>query len=108
MSRQLYLRMASAALLVALAFIILGLDPMLGADPTAGFAVSTPAVSVDRSLKGDRLPVGDPAISVAPDWQHEFSATPETGRAHIPIGCDPSFSPISSASAAGVYGRCVA
>ncbi|MGO9004964.1 MAG: hypothetical protein ACLQB4_04265 [Beijerinckiaceae bacterium] len=106
MARVMYLRIASVLGLFALAFLIVGLDPFLGADPTAGasFTNRTPAVVVNRSRKGDRL-------SIAPDWQGEFGSQPLTRpsaapRAQIPVGCDPAFSPITS-PAANVYRRCL-
>jgi hypothetical protein len=106
MARVMYLRIASVLGLFALAFLIVGLDPFLGADPTAGasFTNGTPAVVVNRSRKGDRLPI-------APDWQSEFGSQPLTRpsaapHAQIPVGCDPAFSPIAS-PAANVYRRCL-
>jgi hypothetical protein len=105
MATQSYFRMASTAGLLALAFVFVGLDPFLGA-PTAATA---PAFTVDRSLKGDRLPVTNSTILNAPDWQSEFGARPSTGpRAQMPVGCDPAFSPISAPASENVYRRCMA
>lgn len=65
---------------------------------------TTPAVSVDRTLKGDRLP------RVAPmDKSHQLGlpVAPEHGRYEkIPVGCDPAFSPISAPRLAKVFRRC--
>jgi hypothetical protein len=106
MAKQLSLRMASAIGLLALALFFLGIDPFLSVD--AGLTGAAPAVSVDRSLKGDRLPLSHPAISYMPDWQAEFDIRPRTQpRAQIPLGCDPVFSPIQAPAAANVYGRCL-
>jgi hypothetical protein len=115
MVRSLYVRIVSALGLFALAFLLLGLDPFLGSDPTVGavFSNRTPAVAVDRSRKGDRL-------FIAPDWQGEFGSQefgsqpglqpnlqPSEPRAQIPVGCDGAFSPITSPSVANIYRRCI-
>lgn len=106
MAKQLSLRMASAVGLLALALFLLGIDPFLSGD--AGRTGAAPAVSVDRSLKGDRLPLSHPAIFDLPDWQAEFDFQPSTQpRARIPFGCDPVFSPIQAPAAANVYRRCL-
>ncbi len=67
---------------------------------------STPAASVNRALKGDRLPTAKPTA-----WQHEFRppVTPlqSQSRARVPVGCDTSFSPISSPRLANVFRRCL-
>jgi hypothetical protein len=98
--------MASAVGLVALALCFLGIAPFLSVE--AGLTGTAPAVSVDRSLKGDRLPLSNPAISGMPDWQAEFDIQPRTQpRAQIPIGCDPVFSPIQAPAAANIYRRCL-
>jgi hypothetical protein len=99
------LRMASAAGIVTLAFLFVGAVPFIGSG--AGLTGPTPpAVSVNRTLKGDRLPL-------APDWQGDFGAqrSSQPGvapRAQIPFGCDPAFSPIFSAAGKNVYRRCMA
>jgi hypothetical protein len=71
----------------------------------AGLYATTPAVAVDRTLKGDRLPV-----SRLIDWPSEPGSTMSPARlpAEIPTGCDPAFSPISSPAMAHVFRRCVA
>ena len=65
---------------------------------------STPAASVNRALKGDRLPTAKPTA-----WQHEFRppVTPLQSRARVPVGCDTAFSPISSPRLANVFRRCL-
>jgi hypothetical protein len=98
MAKALFVRTASAAGLLALALFFVGVDPFLSAG-----ADLTGAPAVNRSLKGDRLPVIKPAI--APDWQNEFGAKP---RAQIPFACDAAFSTISSSLAVNSYGRCMA
>jgi hypothetical protein len=106
MAKQLSLRMASAAGLLVLALLFLGIAPFLSVD--AGLTGMAPAISVDRSLKGDRLPLSNPAIADLPNWQAEFDVQPRAQpRAQIPLGCDPAFSPIQAPAAANVYRRCL-
>jgi hypothetical protein len=70
--------------------------------PSTGFLVFTPAVSVDRSLKSDRLPL-DPSAD-----KTEMPAPSAPVRGTIPIGCDRAFSPISAPRLANVFRRCAA
>jgi hypothetical protein len=111
MARQLYLRIASAFGLVALAALFVGIDPFLGVGAT--LSSQTPAVSVNRTLKGDRLPVANSAILDVPDGQARFAGQPSgERRAQTPFACDPAFSlirsPNSAAASANVYRRCMA
>jgi hypothetical protein len=73
--------------------------------PRSAMFLGTP--SVNRLLKGDRLPTISPAV-----WPHELGlpvppARPES-RKKIPVGCDAAFSPISAPRLADVFGRCTA
>ena len=111
MARQLYLRIVSAFGLVALAALFVGIDPFLGVSAT--LSSQTPAVSVNRTLKGDRLPVANSAILDVPDGQARFAGQPSgERRAQTPFACDPAFSlirsPNSAAASANVYRRCMA
>jgi hypothetical protein len=111
MARQLYLRIVSAFGLVALAALFVGIDPFLGVGAT--LSGQTPAVSVNRTLKGDRLPIANSAILDVPDGQALLARQPriET-RAQTPFACDPAFSlirsPNSPPASANVYRRCMA
>ncbi len=111
MVRQLYLRIVSAFGLVALAALFVGIDPFLSAG--ASLTSQTLAVSVNRALKGDRLPIANSAILDGPDRQARFARQPgiET-RAQTPFACDPAFSlirsPNSPPASANVYRRCMA
>ena len=119
MAKHVFIRMASAAGVLTLALFLLGLDPFLAFAPSAGAVFNgTPSQPVNRTLKGDRLPM--PALAAfktkdwVPDWQgqfnDEFKSLPpvqSASRAQIPVGCDPAFSPISSPRLAGVYRRCM-
>lgn len=106
MVRQLILRAAGAAGLLTLALFFVGVDPFLSAG--AGLA-KTPAISVNRALKGDRLPLSSPALVNLPNWQNEFGnlRNPQP-QAQKPFACDPAFSPIFASKAANFYGRCLA
>jgi hypothetical protein len=112
MAKQLYLRTVSALGFVALAALFVGIDPFLGVG--ASLSGQTPAVSVNRTLKGDRLPLSNSSILDVPDRNTEFGQRPSTEtRAQTPFACDPAFSLIrspnsASASAANVYRRCMA
>ena len=65
--------------------------------PSTGLASFAPAVSVNRTLKGDRLPLERAVNTEAP-------SAFQTLRDRIPIGCDRAFSPISSPQLANVSG----
>jgi hypothetical protein len=111
MGRQLYVRIVSALGLVALAALFVGIDPFLSAG--ASLSSQTPAVSVNRTLKGDRLPTANSAILDLPDGQARFAQQPSTERrAQTPFACDPAFSlirsPNSAPAGANVYRRCMA
>jgi hypothetical protein len=111
MARQLYLRIVSAFGLVALAALFVGIDPFLGVSAT--LSSQTPTVSVNRTLKGDRLPTANSAILDVPDGQARLARQPSAEtRAQTPFACDPAFSlirsPHSPPASANVYRRCMA
>jgi|SRR5579862_3002541 len=110
-----YFRIVVAFALVSLAFFFASLDPFLRAAPIGGPAVSdrTPAVSVNRYRKGDRLPVLSNSDNTnrtgakgAIWWDRREQGSSQTSR-QVPIGCDPAFSPVTSPSLAKVFGRCM-
>jgi hypothetical protein len=69
--------------------------------PSTGFLSFTSSVSVDRTLKGDRLPLS------APVDKTELPVQPAPSpREKIPVGCDRAFSQISSPRLANVFRRC--
>lgn len=119
MARLWCLRIAGASGLVSLALfltlILVSLNPFLSAAPIAGAGLgsTTPAVSVNRTLKGDRLPLFNSGVSSSTGakpamWPGELRAPDRSqSREHMPVGCDPAFSPVSSPSPANVYGRCM-
>jgi hypothetical protein len=109
MARQLYVRIVSALGLVALAAVFVGIDPFL----SAGASSQTTAVSVNRTLKGDRLPTANSAILDVPGGQARFARQPSAEtRAQTPFACDPAVSlirsPNSPPPSANVYRRCMA
>src|ERR1700730_6100641 len=108
MVRQLYVRIVSALGLVALC---VGIDPFLSAG--ASLSNQTPAVSVNRTLKGDRLPTANSAILDVPGGQTRFARQPSSEtRAQTPFACAPAVSlirsPNSPPPSGNVYRRCMA
>ena len=103
MGKHLYLRIVSALGFVALALLFVGIDPFLSA---ADQANGTPAVAVDRTMKGDRLPL-IPAASFTPSQAN--SGVPQSlPQAQMPFACDAAFSTIKVRGSANVYRRCMA
>jgi len=102
---KLFVRMAGALGITALALFFVGLIPFF-ADPTvgAGIAAKAPSFSVNRQFKGDLLP-----LSSAPNVARRGLSTQEQSSKpqKIPVGCEGSFSPISSPRLAHVVGRCM-
>jgi hypothetical protein len=111
---RLYPRLAGAFGIVALAFLLVSLDPLLGAAPGTGpgAAGRTPAVSVNRFRKGDRLPLVHPGTLNSPTnsgvWRKPPMPDGLQTQERTPLGCDPAFSPVSSPARVVVYGRCIA
>jgi hypothetical protein len=104
---KLFVRIAGALGITALAVCFLGLIPFLGAAPSgAAYGPSAPSFTVNRALKGDRLPMHDALNASA--WRTDFgSLARASAPREIPVGCEPSFSPVSSPRLASIYGRCV-
>jgi hypothetical protein len=92
----LLVRAAVGAALVAVSFISFPSFPSAGL-----FTVNAPAV--DRTLKGDRLPLTAPAR--APMIGTSGSQRQQS-REKVPIGCDGAFSPVASPRLANVFRRC--
>jgi hypothetical protein len=110
-----YFRVAGGCALVSLAFLFGSLDPFLRAAPIASTAASdrTPPVSVNRDRKGDRLPLykssdnsGRAGTNHTILWDLR-GLDGSQARRHVPVGCDPAFSPVASPSLAVVFGRCM-
>lgn len=97
----LFVRFASAALVLGLASFI-AFPSMPNSAPL--WLTTTPPVSVDRTLKSDRLPLVTP---INKSRQLGSPAKPEQARFEkIPVGCDPAFSPISAPRLAKIFRRC--
>ncbi len=102
---KLFVRIAGALGMTGVALFSVGLIPFF-ADPTigAGIAAKAPSVSVNRQFKGDRLPVANaPSVARPGLSRQEQSSKPPK----MPVGCEGSFSPISSPRLAHVIGRCM-
>jgi|HubBroStandDraft_6_1064221.scaffolds.fasta_scaffold669057_2 hypothetical protein len=103
---QVFFRMVSAAGLLTLALFFVGVDPFLSAG--ADLAGKTPGFSVNRALKGDRLPLAVPTVVDTQDWQTQFNNLRKAQQTQVekPFACDPAFSPIF-VKATNVYRRCL-
>jgi hypothetical protein len=102
---KLFIRIAGALGITALALFFVGLIPFF-ADPTvgAGIAAKAPSFSVNRQFKSDRLPVSSaPNVARRGLSTQEQSSKPQK----IPVGCEGAFSPISSPRLAHIVGRCM-
>jgi len=107
------LNVAGAAGFVSLGAAMVGLSALLIAGPSvgAGFTSKTPEVAVNRSLKGDRLPVSnrgavDAPVSNSAGRSGDLELSRSGQRPRIPVGCDAAFSPISAPKLAYIYRRC--
>jgi hypothetical protein len=107
MAKLVFVRIASALGTTSLALLLLSLIPFLSADPTAGagLAVKASAFSVNRELKGDRLPL--PSDTNSAVSRSETRPQHSQGPREIPVGCDAAFSPVSAPTLAYIYGRCM-
>jgi hypothetical protein len=92
-----------AAALVASAFIV-DYDPSATAQGTAAQGTAAAPFSVNRTLKGDLLPL-DVASRYNPGTA-DSERREAPARKKAPDGCDPSFSPIAAPRLADVFGRC--
>jgi hypothetical protein len=77
--------------------------------PTTGAGLSTAQsrVSVDRTHKGDRLPLAKPVNGAEELAAPPLSPARTLPQSKVPTGCDPAFSPISAPQLGHVYRRCV-
>jgi hypothetical protein len=105
MARLFYLCIAGVFALCLLGFFVVGFAPLLSAAPIApGISDGTPAVSVNRFRKGDRLPLHH-SRAIRPDPQAPDGLQTQ---GKVPLGCDPAFSPVTSPALSKLYGRCMA
>ena len=122
---KLFVRIAGALGVTALALFFVSVIPFF-ADPIvgAGFAAKPPSFSVNREFKGDRLPASSIAPVASRSRPQNGPSTRDLGardlgardlggrdQAQKPrrmaIGCEGSFSPISSPRLAHIVGRCM-
>jgi hypothetical protein len=66
----------------------------------------SPAIKVNRAVKGDQLAVRRPAPKETPGQAIRKPSGP-TEKKRIMDGCDPLFSPVTTPSMAHIPGRCV-
>jgi hypothetical protein len=66
----------------------------------AAFSAQADIISVDRTHKGDRLPLSPKATSRA-------SSPAVTILAKPPVGCEPAFSRVVDPDRAHIFGRCI-
>jgi hypothetical protein len=95
MGRILSVRTAAVALVIVVVSFI-----SFPSWPSASLFSLISPISIDRTLKGDRLPLTARADKAQMPTQTVQSRTP------IPVGCDRAFSPISAPRLANVFGRC--
>ena len=122
---KLFIRISGALGITALALFFVSVilffaDPIVG----AGFAAKSPSFSVNREFKGDRLPASSIAPVASRSRPQNGPNTRDLGARdlgardlggqdqaqkprRIPIGCEGSFSPISSPRLAHILGRCM-
>lgn len=101
MARLLSLRLAGAVALCSATFAVAGAAYLYAAP--AGSGLSEPAVAVNHFRKGDRLQPSH-RRAVRQDMPGPAGSQPQ---GKVPLGCDSSFSPVTSPSLAALYGRCM-
>jgi hypothetical protein len=104
MARLWHLPVSSGLAAIALAFSFLSVQAFLSAAPFAPSSGTTPSFTVNHFRKGDRLPLYRPD-AIPPELRLPEGLQTQQ---RVPLGCDRAFSPVSSPSAANVYGRCIA
>jgi hypothetical protein len=110
---QLLVRISGALGVTVLALFFVGLIPYL-AEPSvgAGITAKPSSFSVNRQLKGDRLPSSFAPIAARNGVQNGIPQNDRGAQEQpvrlrkIPVGCEGSFSPISSPRLAHIVGRC--
>lgn len=99
-------RVVSAVALCSAAFVLASAAPYLYAAPAVPeLSNPEPAMTVNHFRKGDRLPLFH-RRAVRQETPVGPAGSQSPGR--VPIGCDSSFSPVTSPELARLYGRCMA
>jgi hypothetical protein len=105
MARLFSLRVLGTVALCSAAFAVASAAPYLHAAPAgSGLSDSEPSMTVNHFRKGDRLPLFHPRAV----RQDVPAAAGSQTQGKVPLGCDSSFSPVTSPSLATLYGRCMA
>ncbi len=101
-------RLASAVGALSLVLFTAGLI-VFPALPTtgAGLVAGQDRITVDRTLKGDRLPLAKPVNGAEELAAPPLSPERPRTQGRIPTGCDPAFSPISAPQLGHIFRRCV-
>lgn len=73
----------------------------------AGLSAGQDRITVDRTHKGDRLPLVKPANGAEGLEAPPLSPARPRSQGRIPTGCDPAFSPISAPQLGHIFRRCV-
>ncbi len=94
-------RFKNVAAALLLSCFIAGVITALTSPVTASNAA--PTVSVNRIIKGDRLPVA-PAIKPK---QHNSTPTEKPVRKPAMLGCEPAFSPFAEPTRAHIISHCL-
>ena len=103
MARLVSFRLIGAAALCSAAFVLAGAAPHLYAAPIIpGLTNPEPSMTVNDFRKGDRLPLFHPR-----SVRQEVPPIGSQTQGKVPLGCDSSFSPVTSPQLATLYGRCI-
>jgi hypothetical protein len=103
MARLVSFRLMGAAALCSAAFVLAGAAPYLHAAPiTPGLTNPEPSMTVNDFRRGDRLPLFRPRAV-----REERPSIGSQTQGRVPLGCDSSFSPVTSPELATLYGRCI-
>jgi hypothetical protein len=84
--------------------IVAGLVGATNAPGAVPGADTETVVSVNRAVKGDRLPTTLTQLA-----HPKLSPTTEASKPVLkrpPLGCDPAFSPVADPARGGIYNRC--
>ena len=100
-------RLFPFALVTALGFLAMGSIAGSWASQTPQ-AILNISASVDRSLKGDKLPVtGSVIAQQGPRDVSRERPVDQNSKREAPVGCDPLFSPVSAPALSHLFRRCM-
>jgi len=97
----------SSHLIVSVAAVVLSFAVSCAAyaltDRSATNGATTATVSVNRTNKGDRLPLAPPPRQTS----RTLAPAQLTPAKRIPLGCEPAFSPVAEPAGAHIFLRCL-